>query len=150
MSKSKSRRRVTNDNANRRLPPSTATSSHRIRSTAGGLRLFEDRRQWHPEGRNAPARSFSRSRHRLQAVDRNQPAPRQKVPQKNLDRFAHLRSFPSQTRALIAFQEPSKVLVCVRRKQRQEVLHAKGKAGKRGQKKPRYGPYSAISCKGKK
>lgn len=145
MAKSNSRRRVTNVNANRRLPfsPSPSVVSP---SFPTSLRLYEDRRNWHPDP-VAPARSFSQSRHRLTVVDRT---PRQNSKKNFLDRFAHLRSFPSQTKAAIAFQAPEKVLVCVRRQMRKEVLHARKKAGKRGQRKPRFNAYSRISCKRRK
>lgn len=43
-------------------------------------------------------------------------------------------------------QAPRKVLVCVRRRQRKEVLHALRKSGKFGQRKPRYNSRSQIYC----
>lgn len=46
----------------------------------------------------------------------------------------------------IAFTAPKQTLVCVRRQRRKEVLFAKKKGGKRGQKKPRRSAYSNVRC----
>lgn len=48
---------------------------------------------------------------------------------------------------VVRFEAPKKVLVCIRRKQRREVLHAKGIAGRRGLRMPRRSPYSSVSCR---
>lgn len=99
----------------------------------------EDRRTYHPEGSFAPARSFSKPRHRLVAVDRR--------PKKN-QVFSHFGSRGiSGTKAIIAFKAPDKVLVCVRRSIRKQVLHALNKSGRRGQRKPRFNYYSSVSCR---
>lgn len=45
-----------------------------------------------------------------------------------------------------AFRAPARVAVCVRRRQRREVLLAKGRGG-RGFKKPRWKERSHISCR---
>lgn len=56
-------------------------------------------------------------------------------------------SAPSQTKALVAFQEPKKLPLCVRRIQRKQVLHAKGVAGsKKPQNKPHFNEWSDVSC----
>lgn len=56
-------------------------------------------------------------------------------------------SAPSQTKALVAFQEPDKLPLCVRRGIRKQVLHAKGVAGsKKPQNKPRRNEWSDVSC----
>lgn len=107
------------------------------------LSEFEDRREWHPEGFARPARLFSRPRHRLSLVDQ----PRRSRTPLNRDPFSHLRSFNSQTKARIAFREPDRVLVCVRRNIRKEVLHAFRKTGRVGQRRPRRSFYSSISCR---
>lgn len=56
---------------------------------------------------------------------------------------APIDHFPSPH---VAFDAPKSVMVCVRRKQRKEVLHATRKAGKRGQKAPRRSVFSDIHC----
>lgn len=49
--------------------------------------------------------------------------------------------------ARIRFAVPPEVLTCVRRKQRKEVLFAKGVGGQRGRKRrPRFTPHSKVSC----
>lgn len=54
---------------------------------------------------------------------------------------------PSQTKATVAFQEPHKLPICIRRKERAQVLHAKGVAGSKGLKKPRRNEWSDVSCR---
>lgn len=99
--------------------------------------LLGDRRQYHPLGPLRGAVSFSGGQHALRATDR-----------KNVDRFAGLRKFPSQTKASIGFDAPVSVLVCVRRKRRKEVLFAKRKTGRGGarQRRPRRNWFSKIHC----
>lgn len=94
------------------------------------LPALEDRRTFHPEGPARPARSPRRPRHRLS------------VPKKY--QYSLKKSYVPHE---VGFQDPQKVLVCVRRKRRREVLHALRKAGKRGQKRPRRNFYSSISCR---
>lgn len=54
----------------------------------------------------------------------------------------------SQTKAIRAFAEPDRVLVCIRRQKRKEVLFAKRKAGRGGMRPPRRNWMSYISCRG--
>lgn len=143
---SKSRGRVTAANAKRSLPLSDSyilspfDRSRQLRFDF--LRTIEDRRTYHPEGPQRPARGFQRARHRLTLA---QPArPPQRL---NKDGFARLRSLGDPTRARVVFDGAPDVLVCVRRQRRKEVLHALRKAGKRGQRRPRRSWYSKVSCK---
>lgn len=46
----------------------------------------------------------------------------------------------------MAFTAPSETLVCVRRARRKEVLFAKKKTGKSGQRKPRRNAWSSYKC----
>ena len=57
------------------------------------------------------------------------------------------RPIPSHTKARIAFADPKRIALCIRRQKRKEVLHALNKTGKIGQKKPQRNEYSSISCK---
>lgn len=58
----------------------------------------------------------------------------------------HRYSAPSQTKGRIAFKEPHKLPICIRRQQRKQVLHAKGVAGgKVG--KPHRNEWSDVSCR---
>lgn len=107
------------------------------------LTYYEDRRQWHPEGAYRPARSFSQPRHRLTIVE-----PRRASQPYSSWRSPYLRSNFSLTQR-VAFQKPEKVLVCVRRQQRREVLFARKKTGRGAgrRSKPRFNFYSSISCR---
>lgn len=139
MAKNKNRnRRVIPINANRRLPVPIAQNSPyrpsyqyreaftidqpRSRAPRRHLTVVEDRRTYHPEGPNRDARSFSRFRSGLTSL-----------------------KYGPITR--VAFKEASRVLACVRRKARKEVMFAKNKAGRAGQRKPRFNWLSKISCK---
>lgn len=46
----------------------------------------------------------------------------------------------------LAFTAPAETIVCVRRRRRKEVLFAKNKTGKRGQKRPRRTAWSDTKC----
>lgn len=133
--------------ANRRLPFSKAvffglgksllsSRSPAIFNSSFPSISFEDRRMWHPEGDYAPARSVFKSDARL-------TIPRK--PGSSDDRYALRRMYYPSSQ--VAFAIPSRVAVCVRRHQRQEVLHALGKTGKVGQRSPKWGVYSSVSCK---
>lgn len=95
------------------------------------LQQIEDRRTWHPDGTHRPARSFTRSTHRLTA------------PYDPSEAFGISFDRPTYK---IGFLNPNRVLICVRRKIRRQVLHAFRIAGGSGFKKPRFSEYSRISC----
>lgn len=101
------------------------------------LSVYEDRRVYHPDPVR-PAAGFLGQRHRLVLPQVT------KKPVGNGQRASFF-----QNRNRISFASPSSVLICVRRERRKEVLHALGKAGKRGQRKPRQSAYSDISCRRK-
>lgn len=94
---------------------------------------LEDRRRAHPEVEPFPT---ERSGQRARVV----PAPVSKT-------YDFTRS---RSRAFnqAAFQVPGQVAICIRRKQRKEVLHAKGFAGGKV-RGPRRGPFSHIHCRRK-
>lgn len=149
----RSGRRGTSDSnytANRRLPvPSSRSYVSPSPSRLGysSLQLFEDRRRWDPAGPNAPARSFSTPRHRLTLVDRSTP---RKINYSSTPYASSpFATGMSQTKATIAFAEPRRVLLCVRRQQRKEVLHALRKTGP-GSGASRYdnwNEYSNVRCR---
>lgn len=132
-SKAKNSRRDTTDIANRRLPVYSPVPYSPLPKSV--LRDIEDRRTWHPSGSMRPARSFSQSQHRLTTPNVNR--------RKSMQHKLHT---PYVTQA-ISFDVPEKVAICVRRKMREEVLHALKKTGKRGQKRPRFTWYSKIACR---
>lgn len=129
-------RRVTTVNANRRLP----TTQYDLINFIEGLPArhpspsiaIEDRRTFHPDGEFRNARSYNSSSHSLVV---GSPAPASH----NSNRFTDV---PNS----VAFASPDKVMVCVRRNARKEVLHALKKTGKSGQKRPRRSAYSDINC----
>lgn len=103
------------------------------------LSLLEDRRLFTPSplGSPLPFRPALRSNFKPArlVVDTNVNRP---------GRSTWPAAFPSWK---LAFQAPRGVMVCVRRHIRREVIHALGKAGIRGQKKPRRTAYSSVSCR---
>lgn len=139
-------KRVTNDNSNRRLRfPKLSLNrwspkNYLTRKLSEHLRPYEDRRQWHPEGANRPARSFTQTRHRL-------------VPRKSSLYLKAGFQNPVYTQKLfdtipigIGFRTPGKVIICVRRKERREVMFATKKAGKGGQRTRHLNEYSGVKC----
>lgn len=92
---------------------------------------IEDRRSYHPERGSRPALYSSRPR----LVEKSKLPPR----------VARFR--PSQTQARLAFSDPENVVVCVRRKDRREVLFAKRKTGRGGRRPRRRSWMSQLSCR---
>lgn len=140
MRRSKStRRRVASANANavQALPFDLSLPRSMEQFDLFPLTEVEDRRTWNPEGQFAPARSLSSPRHRLTV--KNRPSKYQHSLKKSFPNY-------SQTKGLVSFKAPENVMVCVRRKIRKEVIFAKRKAGKVGQKRPRRSFYSSIHC----
>lgn len=99
-------------------------------STSSPFLVMEDRRTFHPLRDLRPVASFVKSAARVVAKQRvNFPQP-------------------SQTKAILAFADPRRVLVCLRRRIRREVLHAKRVAGSgKPMRKPRRNSLSSISCR---
>lgn len=131
-------RRDTLDIANLRLPAPTRPLILRL-ADEPLLTEFEDRRRWHPEPEVLrPAVTVPMSRAGLVVA----PTPHRQARPRQAKRYQV--KFPSPR---IAFKTPDAVVICVRRKRRREVLHALGKAGRRGQRKPRRNEWSDISCR---
>lgn len=96
--------------------------------------LWSDRRLYHPLGPVAPAQAVRRSAAAV-VVRSQQDRPR-----------ARVRPATYSPHGLV-FTEPRLVDICVRRAKRKEVLFAKRKAGKSGQRKPKRNYWSSISCR---
>lgn len=94
------------------------------------VRLVEDRRHFHPEGAFAPPLSFGFPKSRL--VVRNANNVRKVTPFK--------------VPVLKAFSVPKRVAVCVRRKERREVIHAKRLTAKGAGGSKRRNFWSDVSC----
>ena len=94
------------------------------------LGLIEDRRTWYPgPAYLRPALSIGpRAARRLVAKSSKNAALRNDIS------------------ARIGFDVPKRVVVCVRRKQRKEVLHAKGVAGSRVSRRRRRSNWSDVDC----
>lgn len=138
------RRRDDSYIARRSLPVSSPKSTYSY-VRLPSLTEFEDRRRWYPEPYTEPARSFSSSRSRLTVVSRvshPRTAPR-------VDASRSLPAAWSQTRATVAFAEPRSTLICVRRQQRKEVLHAleRTRRGGSGSSKSRWTEWSNVRCR---
>jgi hypothetical protein len=86
------------------------------------LSLLDDRRQWHPERWGRPVVGLRRAATRL-VVGKS----------------------PKRLPPTLAFMDPRRVVVCIRRKMRREVLHALGKGGG-GNRRPTRKPTSEIQC----
>lgn len=101
-----------------------------LRPLSSHLRLFEDRRTWHPLPSSLRVPRTFNSYARLRIT----PTPR--YPR-------HPSTYPSPS---ISFVAPQRVVLCVRRQRRREVLHALHKAGRGGQRSPRWTPWSSVRC----
>lgn len=107
----------------------------------GSESALPDGRLFHPTPNFRPALTLRGGKASVGLVDRPASAK-----QRASGMFP--RPGSSQTRAVRAFSVPSSVAVCVRRKQRREVLHALGKAGRGGsQRKRRRSQWSHVTCR---
>lgn len=150
---SKSRRRDVNNIANHRLPVSYKVLRFSPNRTLTGfmpLRQFEDRRTWHPERAARPARSFFTSGHRIVDVNDNtfrRHETRRLLPQT----YGVLSTIHDDNSGnwAVGFSRPKDVILCVKRKIRREVLHAKGATGvgSGGKKSDRWTEYSSVRCR---
>jgi len=93
------------------------------------LTTIEDLRTFDFEPATRPARLFSGS-----------------IATVGLDGAGRKKTKSNFQHAQIAFTAPRETLVCVRRSRRKEVLFAKKKTGKRGQRRPRRSKWSSYKC----
>lgn len=98
---------------------------YRITPLSTYLSEYDDRRRFHPLGDRRPIRSFDRFVSPRRVVS---PNPRVRVP------------------TAVAFANPRKVFLCVRRKIRREVMFAKGGAGSRKMRRPKRNQHSNVRC----
>ena len=109
------------------LPPSPRKVLIRP-SKPGLLGLIQDNRTWHPAGSFRPAVSIG-GRSALRHVVKSKP-----------------NALRNDISARIGYAVPDKVVKCIRRKQRKEVLHAKGVAGSRVSRRRRRDRWSDVDC----
>lgn len=93
-------------------------------SLANSLQQISDRRLFHPDGIFRSAVNFKNAPHSLSVSN----------------------PFSRRLSPAVKFSNPHKVLVCVRRKIRKQILFAKGGAGSRRMRKPVYNYYSSVRC----
>lgn len=124
------------------------------------LFTYEDRRQWHPLGANRPARSLVESypkmgeKRPLRYVpfDPEPFDPRTGEIYKDLPTGVTMPWRPGVLDQFridpwkYGFDNPWKVIICLKRKMRKEVLHALGVAGGTGFKKKKYNQFSYVRC----
>lgn len=121
------RRRTTDRNSSHRVE--VGWPSVPVIKVRSALQMLEDRRLFHPDGEFRTPRSFFMR-------------PRLVVRNANLKQARSKFSVPSA----IGFDVPKRVSICVRRKERREVLHAKKltRKGSRGGKRRNF--WSNIHC----
>lgn len=140
-------RRVTSANTNPSLKFSLSTSG--LSSPARPkLYLYEDRRRWHPEGANALPRSMVQFRTRMQErppnfQDNEIYNPRTGELIYTTGSQLNQTSFKPWK---IAFDNPWKTIICLKRKMRKEIIHAMGLGGKAQSRKQRWTQYSYVRC----
>lgn len=134
MAKNKTRVRASyNLNATPRVRAPKTVRHALPRRLATNLTQLQDNRTWHPERTYRPALTISRT---LRGAVRTRPLKLSKPTPFQTPRLSEPLRFP----------DPKRVLVCIRRKQRRRVLHAKGAAGSRNLRKPRRNQWSEVSC----
>lgn len=128
--------RETYDFSSRRLP-----LSHKKQVP---LSSFEDRRRFHPEGSGRPAKTFRAISARFKVGGITLAKARRPEGSVWDARSQGYEPLPFK----IGFVEPSRVLVCVRRKIRREVIHALGinKLRGLGRGGVRFNENSKFSC----
>lgn len=95
------------------------------------LRLYEDRRAFHPYGPDRLPGTFRQRDAASITLRRSSPAAGNRMP-----------------RDVLQFRAPKQVLLCIRRQRRREVIHALGKAGSGSRARNRKrNEYSNISCR---
>lgn len=116
-----------------------STSSFAVRPTpiVLNLRSIEDRRSYHPDGPLRPAKTVSGHRIKPLVV---------KTPTNKKYGWKAIKA-ASTVPKKVSFSVPKKTLICIRREQRREVLHAlkKTKRGAGGSRKLNW--FSEVSCK---
>lgn len=103
--------------------------------------LIDDRRRWDPG--DTPRDAFGR-----QARVVMSPKASPKNRQRSGVKFKHLEgNFPrALLREVQSFQDPRRVMICVRRKSRREVLFAIRKTGKGARSRKRRNEWSNVKC----
>lgn len=107
---------------------------------------LDDRRRFHPEGDNRSVGSIPRSSRQLVSGAPSRGPGNHSRRVKTFSPSAEVFSEPPSS---VEYDKPEDVTPCVRRKQRREVIFAENKAGRGGQKKPRWTKDSKVACRRK-
>lgn len=132
-----------------RLSPTIPLVSTRLFSARRvPLSLYEDRRVWHPEGASALPRSMVEFRTRINERPPNFVGDEIYNPRTGELIYTKASQMSQKTFSpwKLAFDNPWKTVICLKRKMRREIMHAFGYAGKSGFKKPRFTQYSYVKC----
>lgn len=105
--------------------PFLGLRSHSVTPVLNSLREVEDLTRFHPDGLDRGRRLVTSApvSHVVAPTPKSRPVP-----------FG------------ISFANPDKVITCVRRKRRREVLFARGGAGSRKMRRPRFNSRSDVRC----
>lgn len=122
------------------IKPITKPILHHLPKPKTDLRPLEDRRKYHPDGRQQAAKSIHKATHRLTVKRGPQGRPLKSRP-------SALRSPVKALSHKIGFHDAKRVLICIRRKMRKQVLHALKLTGKGARsRRHRQSEYSSIRC----
>lgn len=122
----------------------------RVASPRSTNYLYEDRRVWHPSGSDAWPVSTFESNPRVTDSSVIDPDIWRRIhkPLKKIDWAGEAkkswRLAPATTKW--TWEDPYKMIICLKRKMRREVMNALGWAGKTGFKKPKYTQFSYVRC----
>lgn len=136
--------------------PSLLLSKNLLSSPKSKLSLYQDRRLYHPLGDNRPMASKTESYPQLTerpSLSHPRISPRSPYnPIRKIERdlinttTGEIASFGAYDPFKISWENPYKMIICLKRQMRREVMHALGMAGKSGFKKPKFTQHSFVRC----
>lgn len=105
---------------------------------------LSDRRSFHPDPQNRPLIDKMGKRLSIRRLSRlSSVLPRNRAVNLSLPSGLYPYAFGFSERDYI----PKQSLVCIRRKQRREIIFALGKGGASRQKRPRFNSTSTLTCR---
>lgn len=146
-----SAQRNVNTVARYRIRPAQGISLYnRLAPKTNLFTLYENRRTWHPEGAYRPSRSLVQNYPRITETPptRTQASyiPVWKGDDYVVPHTGEILLFKHMNPFKITWEHPLKMIVCLRRKMRKEMMHALGIAGKTGFKPKHLTPNSYVKC----
>lgn len=103
--------------------------------------LIDDRRRWDPG--DTPRDAFGRQARVVMSPKASAKARQQPAVKPSRPRLYQSRAF---LREVQSFEDPRRVMICVRRKSRREVLFAIRKTGKGARSRKRRNEWSNVRC----